>query len=582
MSREGFLKLENFLKYFFWFSVIFLYFLPVHYYIFLLDIIVLLVLGLKIINEEKISLNKNFLIIFSIFFIGVSLLLPFYNPIYPPFVFISLLYFVFLFILSGFNYESLKPILLILPFVAIPYSLLKKQSEFSFIYKNNSILGFLLILGFVFFRKNKILSTIFLFSIFLTFSKTSYLALFLILIYFLLKISGKRKKVIALVFIPILIILIFLFYRAALNEPFFGSRIKIWKTAIKTGLYNLPTGVGGFNFNFYSDEFKEVEKTNIDENFDFYKKYLKDRVNLKVYNFKRVRFEHNLYLKLFAEYGFLGFILSAFLLYILFIIFRKGSGEEKFLTIIFLIFSSLQNFSLNYIFLFPFIVFIVNSFKYKFFEVKREAVVLSMIFYFFLFSLPLFLNEISISNNKYSFSKRVIPFDYRADCINFNRGFEELKNNSTIKNLYSLKRYGELCISKNRRLKEVYSMLSFSFYSFINNRNENKFIKKEAFAYTNRWILLDPNNPIALTHLAKLYYKVGKINKAKEELFEALRVEPFYLEALKTLKSVYKNSSEYENQLLISEVIKKIVKDREKYNFRGSSLYEKIIIGKFR
>jgi len=568
-----------YLSLFFWFAVVFLYFLPPVYYIFALDFILTLIIIFKLVKNEEFKVNRGVAQGFLLIFVVFSILIPFYSPVFPPFIFVSLIVFLFLFYISDIKLIYLKTILMILPFVAIPYSLLFKQKEFSFIYKNNSILGFLFLLGIVFFRKDRLMLGIFLFSSLLTFSKSTYLALSLLIIYYAyseLKLKAK-KYLFGIAFI--LLILVALFYKATVSEPFFGGRLKIWKTAIKTGTKNLPLGVGGFNFSFYSDQYKMAKKTDIGKNFEFYREYLKGRKILKVYNIKRVRYEHNLYLKLFAEYGIFGIILAFVLIFLFFKIFENKEDEKKYLAIIMLIFSCIQNFSLSYVFILPFLLTILSPIEKKEFSLKRQEVFFLINVYILLFSFPLFLNEFFIRKGEVELSKKIINFDYRPDYIKFNGDFKILKNNPNLKNLYRLKIEGERSLILNRRLKSVYSILSFSFYNFMRENDKNTLIGKEAYSYAKEWLRLEPSSPIALLHMGKIFVKEGRLEEAEEFVEKALEFEPFYLNALYNLKNIYRFKGKSDKVALLERVIKKIMKEREKYRFLGSAPYEKIILG---
>lgn len=568
-----------YLSLFFWFAVVFLYFLPPVYYIFALDFILTLIIIFKLVKNEEFKVNRGVAQGFLLIFVVFSILIPFYSPVFPPFIFVSLIVFLFLFYISDIKLIYLKTILMILPFVAIPYSLLFKQKEFSFIYKNNSILGFLFLLGIVFFRKDRLMLGIFLFSSLLTFSKSTYLALSLLIIYYAyseLKLKAK-KYLFGIAFI--LLILVALFYKATVSEPFFGGRLNIWKTAIKTGTKNLPLGVGGFNFSFYSDQYKMAKKTDIGKNFEFYREYLKGRKILKVYNIKRVRYEHNLYLKLFAEYGIFGIILAFVLIFLFFKIFENKEDEKKYLAIIMLIFSCIQNFSLSYVFILPFLLTILSPIEKKEFSLKRQEVFFLINVYILLFSFPLFLNEFFIRKGEVELSKKIINFDYRPDYIKFNGDFKILKNNPNLKNLYRLKIEGERSLILNRRLKSVYSILSFSFYNFMRENDKNTLIGKEAYSYAKEWLRLEPSSPIALLHMGKIFVKEGRLEEAEEFVEKALEFEPFYLNALYNLKNIYRFKGKSDKVALLERVIKKIMKEREKYRFLGSAPYEKIILG---
>ncbi len=445
------------------------------------------------------------------------------------------------------------------------------------------MLGFLFILGLIFFRKNRALSIIFLFSIILTFSKTSYIAAIIFIFYYFFSETKLNKKDAFIILFVIILIFSPLFYRAVKDEPFFGSRIKIWKTALITGIKNLPFGVGGFNFNFYSDQYKSVKKIKIDDNLEFYREYLNNKIKLNVYNFKRVRFEHNFFIKLFTEYGIIGLIVSLYLLFFLIKTFNKRDYENRYLLLAFFVFSLIQNFSMSYVFLLPAFTIIKNYENHTVKRHLRKSLIISfLLIYFIFFSIPVYLNDNLIHSGKLKIAKRLIPFDYRVNYLEFNRAFEILKREPTIKNLYNLEIIGENALIQNKRLKEVYSILAFSFYNFLNSQSrENKFIRRKALYYAKKWVEIDPNNSIAILHLGKVYKKIDKIKETKYRIFESLSLEPFYIEALMNLKNVYFLEKKYYKGNLIDQVIEKISKERINYKFRGSSLYEKIIIGKF-
>ncbi len=576
-------KKKDYLDLLLWFTVIFLYFLPSYHYIFLIDMI----LGIKtvgqILSREERAINyKTHLFLLTIFTL-FSILLFFYNPKFPPFLFLSLILFLILFNIASVELKSLKLLILILPFIAIPYSLIKHQKELSFIYKNNSILGLLFISGLIFFRKNRALFLIFLFSIILTFSKTAFVAAIIFITYFLFSETKLNKKNTFTIIFVIILIFSPLFYKSVKNEPFFGSRIKIWKTALLTGIKNLPFGVGGFNFNFYSDQYKIVKKIKINDNLEFYGEYLNNKIKLNVYNFKRVRFEHNLFIKLFTEYGIIGLIVSLYLLFFLYKTFKKRDYENRYLLLVFFVFSLIQNFSLSYVFLLPALIVIKDYKKHTEKRYLRKDLITSfLLIYFIFFSIPVYLNDILIHSGKLNTAKKVIPFDYRVNYIEFNRTFEKLKEEPTIKNLYYLEIIGKNALIQNKRLKEVYSILAFSFYNFLNNQTgENKFINEKAIYYAKKWVKIDPANPIAILHLGKVYLKSNRINEARFKILEALSIEPFYMDALMNLKVVYFLEKRYHKSSLIAKVIKKISVERINYKFKSSSLYEKIIIGKF-
>ncbi len=566
----------------FWSFILYFYFLNSFLYIFIVDILILI--KILIIKRQKIfKIDKKYFIIFFLFFIISSLLIFFYKIKLNPFLFSSLILMLLLFSLAEIKFENLTIPLLFLPFISTIYYFIAHQQEAAFIYKHSSILGFLLLLGFILFRENKIMNFIYIVSIFFTFSKTSYILMFGLMIIFFVKhyLSLNKKKNIGfiIIFTFIIILLGISFSNSIKNDPFVSGRLTIWRTAFNTAINNLPFGVGGFNFNYYSDKYKPIKITNINEELYFYKNFLNDRIKLDVYNTKRVRYEHNIFLKFFVEYGIIGILFIFFLLFLIIVNLKYYSFPQKMLLAVFLFFSLIHNFSLTYFFLLPFIAIIFEKNRYKEsdnFYFDRKIVIFAFILYLLIFSFPFFLNQyLSVKN--ISYTKKTFPFDIRYNYYIFQRKFNIYKKERNIKALLSLEREGERITAYNSRIKEIYSTLAFAFVDSYYSTN-NVFFRKKALIYLKKLLEIEPSNPFALRELSEINFRAGFLNKSKNYIFKALRIEPFYISGLKTLKKIYTIENKKKVVNIINETLNKIVNDKKQYHFKGTSSYERYIL----
>jgi hypothetical protein len=436
----------------------------------------------------------------------------------------------------------------------------------------------------MFFKENKIMNIVYITAIIFTFSKSTYIILFIIIGLLLYTHYKKDKKInsIAILSTIILFFVFSLFFiKSIKSDPFVKGRFKIWKTAFKTGYNYFPLGIGGFNFPYYTDGFKETTMHKINDNLKFYKQYLNDKINLEVYNTKTAQYEHNILLKLFTEYGIIGIFFIMVLIYLFFKFLNYYSPNDKLILLSLLFYSMLQNFTMNYLFLLPFvsILFFQTGNRPIDFPPKltidRKTITLILLTYFIGYSFPFLLNQVFIIKSP-SFAKRILPFDIRPDLQSFNAEFNQFQNKRRLKNLLLLELKGKKILTYNNRLKDIYLILAESFFNLY-RVNKNRFFRKKTLYYLKEWLKIEPFSPFLHKELSLLNFD-SDIKTAKSEILKSLEIEPFFVKGLIVLKKLYKIENNKKNTYIIEKVLTKINKDKIKYKYKGKSSYERLIL----
>ncbi len=578
------LKVETIIDTVFWIFLIYFYFINRDTYFFIVDLFLIIKILIKVKKNGKIEVNKYYFILFSLFFLFSSLLILFYPLKFNPLLFSSIVLTIIIFLFSGINFYNAKFPLLFLPFLSIIYYFIYNQSESSFIFKHSSLLGMLLIFGFILLKENKVMNLVYIIAILLTFSKTTYIAFLIILFILVFSQFKKQKKVRLITIIPLIflmIILSYFFYKSVKEDPFVKGRLRIWKTAFETGVNYFPLGIGGFNFPYYTDSFKAVETHEITDDLNFYKLYLENKIKLQVYNTKTAIYEHNIILKLFTETGVPGliFIISLGFLFLKFL--KYYSLNDRLILLSLFFYSMLQNFTMNYLFLLPFISILIFKIEKQTdnlscrFTINRKSIILILLIYFFGYSLSFFLNQSLINKNPF-LAKRVLPFDIRPDLRDFGNEFNRFKKSGEFRGLMRLKEKGEKILTYNNRLKDIYSILSESFFH-IYKMDKNPFFKNKTIYYLKKQLEIEPFSPFIYGRLSLLNTD-SDIKAAKSYIFRALEIEPFFVRGLIELREIYIIENNSKNKKIINQVLEKIKKDKMNYRFKGKSSYERLVI----
>jgi len=568
----------------FWFFIFYLPFIEKNLYFLLIDILIIIKIYLKFKTNQKFTLNKYFVLLFSLFFILCSLSLFFYQIKFHPFLFCANLIFILIFAISDFRFENAKYVLFFLPFLSIGLYFLNNQQEASFIYKHSSLLGMLLILALITYRKKIVFLLPCILAIFLTFSKTTYIALIIIIVFIALN-SIKKKKIKTLApYIAVIIFLIIimgsLFMKSVKDDPFVLGRFNIWKTAIKMGVDNFPFGVGGFNFKFYSSEYKPVKLSQISPELDYYKNYLQNKNKLKIFNLKTPKDEHNIILKLFAQYGFTGLLFTLFFTLYLIKNYLSLTIEKKLFLINIIFFSLIQNFFFNYLLLLPLISIISKTkIKTKKISIKKIFVLMFAIFYFLFFSFPYYSSSYLYKKNPKT-ALKILPFDYRARYGIFQKKLNSFLSTKSFSDLLQAKIEAAKVQCFNNRLEIIYLKLALAYSSLLGSSIYENFAYSELQPLYKKLQRIAPHNPSIYFNYAKLLLSKRQIEKSEKTLFKALQIEPYYIRALKLLKMVYLKKGNSKKAVFLEKTIKKIKKDKKKYKYIGASNYERIILMK--
>ena len=442
------------------------------------------------------------------------------------------------------------------------------QGEASFLYHGHgSLLGLVLLLGVVAWRERPSVAALFLPGLLLTQSKSVYLALLLGGGWLLLSwVKGRfsRKVIVlsALVALAVVALLGWLSLRSFQGDPFRFGRVEIAKTAVKMGVAHIPWGVGGFNYQGFTDQYS---RTLLPEEslLPLYREYLSGRRSLQVRLFKRSSDPHNLFLQLFAELGLPGIFLGLVLIFLTVRAFRRGSPSDCLFLLFSLPFLLFQNITFSFPFWIPWGRTLTRGER----EGPRPKVfplALLLLFYCSLASLAPALGESRFSS--FGFSREAVRV--RETLAEWNRQGDP-----------RLLRRAENAVKSASLLNpcwpEGYRALCLSFSAL---GREGELFRQKARFYREKALALSPADPFLLTEGGKRELSWGDPSSGERLLLQALRAEPYYRPALSALAEVWESRGRREEAKILRSVVGKAVNERESYRFRGGSGYERRVI----
>lgn len=413
-------------------------------------------------------------------------------------------------------------------------------------------------------------------GVFVSQSKATYIG---IVIFAFLLLWSKKKKLISILALFIVLTFIIpnpirsMFYHSLKKDPYAFERINIWKMSLTIFKNHLPTGVGLDNFSEVSTRYN-FKQTHGPANY-----------------FKVPRIPHSDYLKVMTELGAAGLVLILTLFFLLAKkIFSSSLFKPSIILLLYLLFQAfLFNILFDLFFFFIFLFLLKNLWEqeqhvtFRSFSPGLKFFLSSLLIFVLMvgYLLP-YLSSVFIEKFKknpppvqaYNLLKKagyLNPLDKDVYYLKAEYLYRYLKQTFNLEAFYEAVNN----LKKAQRLNPYFSdayRLEFQLYEELLKRIKYVSMDEEVLAPLIKEEVYEPVNPFIKLTKALVYFKFGKLNKAKEEAIKAVTLEPEYIAALYFLQ---RNFNYFPDETAFQEKIAKIVEKARKLNPQpGHYLYK--------
>lgn len=413
-------------------------------------------------------------------------------------------------------------------------------------------------------------------GVFVSQSKAAYIGT---MIFALLLVLSKKKKLIPLLVLFVVLTFIIpnpirsMFYHSLKKDPYALERINIWKMSLVIFKDHLLTGVGLDNFSEVSGRYN-FKQTHGPANY-----------------FKVPRTPHNDYLKLMTELGAAGLVLIlALFIFLAKRIFSASLPGPSLILLLYLLFQAfLFNILFDLFFFFIFLFLLKNILEpehhitFRSFFPGLKFFLSSLLIFVLLvgYLLPYLSNIFLEKSQKNPDPVRAFNWLKKAGYLNplnkdayyfkavyLHRYFQQTSNlEAFYEALNNLKKAQRL----NPYFTEAYR-LEFQLNEELLKRIKYESLDEEVLAPLVKAEVYDPVNPFIKLTRAQVYLEFNKMDQAKAEAVKAITLEPEYAAALYFLQ---RNFSYFPDETAFQEKIAQILKKARQLNPQpGHYLYK--------